>query len=1300
MAAAKNKVGESPLIESWVKQEFSLKQKKESNSKSDKLLHDKYHFEEWILTPGERHGQKHKLKIRVFNKESYNGPRLEDFLKRLDAIYNTAISEIDNNDKLTNKEELKKNLTYYKELTAKKLKEECEIEAIPLQDLVKKEEEVIAKIEQAAEHLQFFIAHALPIVYPKSTLDEAVKLFQHAEAQWTAKQGRPDFINVYQLGQMTRISTQRVVGDKIIPSTKRDEGKLANFVQVSTGSVNSKGESQIDFTGYRHSSYPPIKVKDKIERRAMACEAVKDMLSELARKELEGRDPSEFGINNPLVINLSSMALLSPIKGDKSFMKEESEHRQLKESQYALMMYNQRPLELIINGKKVIVKPQINLMNDPANLHGLKLKQINQSLNKVWHKLGVSSDLDETINTKGMHSFIGDATHHIHDEIEKIKRNKLLDNDKSATEIISLYEKINKAYAESKGLQTAQKKLNQLLEKDELTSAYKDLEEKQKAYLKDKSSANESMYHAQVQKVRKIENKLHKAYKAVEHEREKIWLGNKQNLSELQNQLIAYLGDEKNRQKMESGEGKSLKKFFQFMQLYHQAEALYYSKNDQPHEFPSRYLLVNQLMGKSVDWFCKSGEDRTGRLNNFIEELCGFSAQKGYFPRYDFGKNRILTEDREEQQELAKTVVEFSVSRDICDENAHGARGLQQSESGMKVNAGLPNKSGYAIAKLAKSNLYDVKLLEKVKIESVQKQDTPHLPTKMKDTAKPEPPVVEELDSEKLIAEIMGEQLMTKELQYIKEVNALRAGDIDALNKGTDLLDKKILHKGQQVRERYEKPIHTIQHSVKAIKRINSLLSEGMPIHHGQLVKYLESLEEKTIQAIIQLADHSKDTEKQTALTEATNDIVPVFSRMIKEVKLRLMKDESLQLEAKIKNMSGYSSDEYKALKNQMKVKPDVMPLDQKNYSDINEFLENLIKKTKEPKDKEYIQTIKEGLAKDFERMKKAYETGITAKEAEALCLGANMYTQTLPRLEQLMSNKEDRHEFNQKLPVFLRGIKKAVTGVEQALLEHEIQSYKNYEDMLIQRQVTSLKQTCLQLLNKIGIALDTSHKKDNLTREFSEKIDKARDPDTLNDVKIKLQEQGISHLKSECDALVEKINKYKITDPDPKMSEYCDNLKQKIAQADNLDSLIDLKKSLEKQLKLIDSPLVAEMKKIIQNYREGAKELFSLGKNNKAQRIENALLNVPVELRGKIFSEDPQLIKNKEILAVKAALASHRYLGKRGNIYYKDEEKTDIDDKKAATTFRNLKKQFTEMKMEQNEKEELDKGTRFSSSV
>ncbi|HHG8503117.1 TPA: lpg2546 family Dot/Icm T4SS effector [Legionella pneumophila] len=155
----------------------------------------------------------------------------------------------------------------------------------------------------------------------------------------------------------------------------------------------------------------------------------------------------------------------------------------------------------------------------------------------------------------------------------------------------------------------------------------------------------------------------------------------------------------------------------------------------------------------------------------------------------------------------------------------------------------------------------------------------------------------------------------------------------------------------------------------------------------------------------------------------------------------------------------------------------------------------------------------------------------------------------------------------------------------------------------------------------------------------------------------------------------LENLAKHQVGQKDQKMDDFIKESYQKMGGSKDMDS-ITLQKSLEEISSAIK--VTEAINKVIANYRKEAKSLFSVGMNAKADRIEKALLNVPVEDRGKIFSNDKA---SPELIAIRAALASHRYFGKRGNVYYKDEARTVIDENKAATTYNNLRKQFANLR-------------------
>lgn len=56
--------------------------------------------------------------------------------------------------------------------------------------------------------------------------------------------------------------------------------------------------------------------------------------------------------------------------------------------------------------------------------------------------------------------------------------------------------------------------------------------------------------------------------------------------------------------------------------------------NSGNYQFQARFALLTNHMDNFVEWFCKSGEDRTGLLNEHIEAYCIFIEKHGYPPRW------------------------------------------------------------------------------------------------------------------------------------------------------------------------------------------------------------------------------------------------------------------------------------------------------------------------------------------------------------------------------------------------------------------------------------------------------------------------------------------------------------------------------------------------------------------------------------------------------------------------------------------------------------------------------------------
>jgi hypothetical protein len=88
------------------------------------------------------------------------------------------------------------------------------------------------------------------------------------------------------------------------------------------------------------------------------------------------------------------------------------------------------------------------------------------------------------------------------------------------------------------------------------------------------------------------------------------------------------------------------------------------------------------------------------------------------------------------------------------------------------------------------------------------------------------------------------------------------------------------------------------------------------------------------------------------------------------------------------------------------------------------------------------------------------------------------------------------------------------------------------------------------------------------------------------------------------------------------------------------------------------------------------------MGMKAKADKIEFAMSKVPVEARKNLLAAS----ESKEVMQ---ALATHRYLGKRGDVHFKPGTE-ELDTAKAATTYKNFKNRFNDqMQAVRTKKEE-----------
>lgn len=135
----------------------------------------------------------------------------------------------------------------------------------------------------------------------------------------------------------------------------------------------------------------------------------------------------------------------------------------------------------------------------------------------------------------------------------------------------------------------------------------------------------------------------------------------------------------------------------------------------------------------------------------------------------------------------------------------------------------------------------------------------------------------------------------------------------------------------------------------------------------------------------------------------------------------------------------------------------------------------------------------------------------------------------------------------------------------------------------------------------------------------------------------------------------------------DPHLNAYLRQIQHQVRSAtpeDRVNLLAEMNTLVEDLKK---DPAAQELRNIIANYRENA-SWYTVGMKAKADRIEQAMAKIPLD-------ERRDLLKSAKTQEVMEALASHRYFGKREAVYLNPNG--GVDPEKAATTFKNYKKQF-----------------------
>lgn len=655
----------------------SLYPKNRPKLESSNRILNNYHYDEYHYTEDQKTdtvGTNNKLEVRVFNNNSYNGPKTENFIIRAESLHKAAVSMISPEN--ADREKIIADLKTLLENTIQTLQDKAAID--PQKMRASNGPEYFAEKHGAAlDILQEHIINSLDTINDRQKYDLGKMLInlETAESEVVAKAGRANLLHVYDVADHTRVSLSETQGDHTNPSTMRDKPELSNFIKVSSGYLDKDGTTKIEFSAYRHSSYPPIKVlgsdiETKMIRRASATQSVEQMIKTLAQDMLAKNPDLLDASKQPIEIKLSSMMLLTPLLKDQTFMNGESEMRQLKDSLIALNIYNNQEIKLNINGQDITVKPILTQMNIPAN-NVMKVQ---------FKKLG--GEFNDNINNKGFYEYSKNF-------MEYIKT-----SEKSDTLFQNIIQPIAYMYKNDEKLYTLEKQLEDLTQKSNLTKLYNELGKLQN------DSTKSADYKTKLTEIRAAEKQLNAVYTNIIARQKTLLKDNQSIINNIRNTIESEL--------IKNPDNKSL----QVAQLYLDSSKIYLSdthkKSEHGHQFQTRYLLANHLMGNNVEFFCKSGEDRTGRANNHLEEFLAFRRENGFFPRF----NNI--QDLEKIKPIARRVQTGSVSTEITNQNAPGAKGLQQDSSFGSNKELQLGEFDLKNAQMAKG-VYNISLLKKIK---------------------------------------------------------------------------------------------------------------------------------------------------------------------------------------------------------------------------------------------------------------------------------------------------------------------------------------------------------------------------------------------------------------------------------------------------------------------------------------------------------------------------------------------------------------------------------------------------------
>ena len=640
--------------------------------------------EMWIASTG----RSRETRIKKMDYDAYDGPKTEDFLERLQVIQDAALDQVGQVFSGSLRSSRSKEIIALTKEFRRRLISEASIHWEVAQANLKNNNNqyILGKIEKARAIINLYVVALAPLVPSSSGQPLGLKKLKKLEDEYTKKIGRENIVNIYRTEKdgPQYVSIHRPIKriGEVQPSAIRDRAGLANALETSFHVISKSGQPVVLFSAYRHSSYTPLKIKDKYDRKLVVIENFKDLIGKMTRNYKN----SNHG-ECPKFIHLSTMSLFTPVKGDKFIRGSESEVRQLEDVYFVTRMFDGH--EISVEGCNVT--PKTTYMNIGANQFDVKIN------GSTLGKFLLGSSEEEGANAKGYSDFEDDVHDFLQSNLKEIKevlsKGKFSRSETSRLEdVLRSLNRLRVRYLMiEESVSSLKKKAVKL--KDDLRVKYKALE---------LLSSDRDQFLKMTKEIEKQEKDLKKLYLEVSQSYKKIYEEQGESLRAIENDVASEISTIAKDLKMKDQPEMIraiglLKKHKDIIQLYSDNKKLYWSQkiytSEHKTDFQRNYLIAHYLMGHDIDFFCKSAEDRTGLVNNKIEEAMIFRAQHGRYPRFDQAR------DQKRLNQIAFQVYHGGASRDTTGRNNRGARGLQINVKGQYQSQGKTESAMGVLAK-------------------------------------------------------------------------------------------------------------------------------------------------------------------------------------------------------------------------------------------------------------------------------------------------------------------------------------------------------------------------------------------------------------------------------------------------------------------------------------------------------------------------------------------------------------------------------------------------------------------------